>query len=184
MINLLPQDQQKEIRAAHTNTLLLRYLVLLVGALVFLFFALVITYFSLDATARQADATKTQNEQAATGYRETQAAATALRSELSAAKALFDNEIRYSKVFVRLSALLPEGTAVGNLSIDDKTFTSPTTLLVYVRGEQEARRLQESFSTSPYISSVSMGRVSTNEDGQAYPYTVELLFTFNRSIAQ
>ncbi len=154
MINLLPREQQKEIRAAHTNTLLLRYLILLVGALLFLFFAMVVTYFSLNTTARQADDTKAQNERAATGYRETQAVATVLRSELSVAKSLFENEIRYSKVFVRLSALLPEGTALDSLEIDETAFTAPVKLAVNNKGEQEARRLQESFSASTYLSNV------------------------------
>lgn len=182
MINLLPQGQQKEIRAARTNTLLLRYLILLIGALAFLVVALGITYFSLNASARQADAVKAKNEQAAVGYSETQIAANTLRSDLSTAKSLFDNEIRYSKVLLRLSSLLPEGTSIQDFSVDKTTFSQPMTLPVYVGSEQQARQLQTNFTASPYLTGVSMGRVSTNGDGSGY--IIEMNFTFNRSIAE
>lgn len=184
MINLLPQDQQREIRAARSNTLLLRYLILLVGALFFLVGALIVTYISLSSTAQQADAAKVKNEQAAVGFSETQRAATTLRSQLSAAKTLFDNEIRYSKVLLRLSALLPEGAAIKSFTIDDLSFAQPVTLNVLVKGENEARKLQDNFNSSPYVTNVSMGRVSTDTGQGSYPYTIELLFTFNRSITQ
>ena len=181
MINLLPQEQQKEIRAARSNTLLLRYLILLVGALAFLLGALGITYVSLTTAARQADEVREQNEQAAIGYSDTQAAANALRSELSTAKSLFENEIHYSKVLLRLSALLPEGTSLQSFSVDTATFSQPVTLPVHVASEQQARQLYANFTQSPYITNASMTRVSTSSGAG---YIVELNFTFNRSIAQ
>ncbi len=185
MINLLPQAQQKEIKAARSNTLLLRYLILLIGALLFLIAALGITYVALTADAARADAAKTKNEQAASGYSETQTAATELRNELTSAKTLFDTEVRYSKVLLRLSSLLPAGTAIESLSIDNASFTQPITLRIFIKGETQARQLQDNFKSSPYVTGVSMGRVSTsNEAGGEYPYTAELLFTFDRSIAQ
>lgn len=182
MINLLPRTNQREIGAAHSNTLLLRYLVLLIGALGFLLLALGITYISLSTSGRQADNARQQNEQAALGYSQTQTAATALRTELSAAKALFDSEIRYSKVLLRFSSLLPPGTSIQSLSVNSSSFSQPTTLSVNVAGEQQARQLQDSFSNSPYITNSSMQRINTNTHGPGY--IVELSFTFDRSIAQ
>lgn len=182
MINLLPREQQREIRAARTNTLLLRYLILLIGAVLFLLGALGVTYVSLAASARQADHIREQNERAAIGYQETQIAATALRSELSNAKSLFESEIRYSKVLLRLSALLPEGTSIESFTIDNTSFSQPITLSVHVSGEQQARQLEQNFQSSPYTTKVSMTGISVNSDGKGY--TVGLAFTFDRSIAQ
>ena len=182
MINLLPREQQREIRAARTNTLLLRYLILLIGAMLFLLGALGVTYFSLASSARQADSVREQNERAAAGYQETQIAATALRSELSSVKSLFESEIRYSKVLLRLSALLPVGTSIESFSIDNTSFSQPVTLSVYVNGEQQARQLEQNFQNSPYTTGVSMTGISVNSDGQGY--TVGLVFTFDRSITQ
>lgn len=182
MINLLPQEQQKEISAASANTLLLRYLILLICAMIFLLGALGVTYFSLDASARQADATKEQNERAAVGYQETQTAANTLRSELSSAKTLFDKEIRYSKILLHLSSLLPEGTSISEFSLDSETFSQPVTLSVRIGGKEQAQLLEKNFKGSPYVTNASLGNIKVSDDGSEY--IADLVFTFTRSAAQ
>lgn len=182
MISLLPREQQKEINAASANTLLLRYLILLIGATVFLFGALGVTYFSLTSSARQADATREQNERAAVGYQETQTAANTLRSELSSAKTLFDKEIRYSKVLLHLSSLLPEGTSISEFSLNNESFSQPVTLSVRISGKEQAQSLEQNFKASPYITNASLGNIKVNNDGSGY--IADLTFTFTRSAAQ
>lgn len=185
MINLLPQTEQKEIRAARANMLLLRYLILLAVAFTFLLTALGITYFSLKAAADQADEAKVQNEQRAIGFTETQAQASQLRNELSSAKTLFTDDIRYSKVLTRLSSLLPEGTALDSIQLDTKSFSQPSIITVYVRDQTAAETLEKNFRASSYVTNASLGKVSTTS-GAAHPYrySVEMSFTFARSIAQ
>lgn len=184
MINLLPTSEQKEIRAARSNTLLLRYTILTAGVLVFLLGALGVTYFSLTQAAKQADATKESNEQRAIGYAETQSQANQLRSDLTSAKTLFDGEIRYSKVITRLSNLLPEGSAVDNIQLDEQSFSQPVTMSVQVRDQSAAESLRNNFTNSPYFTNVLLGAISTNGADSSYPYTVQLLFTYDRSIGQ
>ncbi len=183
MINLLPPDQQKEIRAARNNTLLLRYVILLFSALGFLLVALAITYFSLSQAGSQADETRMRNEERASGYASAQSTASQLRNDLSSAKSLFDDEIRFSLVVVRLSSLLPEGSAIDSLQIDSDSFLQPTTLSVQIDSRAAAEALQNNFASSPYVSNVSLGNISTNS-GSSYPYTVQLQFTFTRSAGQ
>lgn len=183
MINLLPQVQQKEIRAGYSNTLLLRYIILLICALAFLGISIGITYISLNQAAQQADTTKRENEEKATNYLETQAAVAKLQSDLASAKSLFDNEVSYSKVITRLSSLFPSGTAVDSLQFDSGSFSQPMTLSVQVRDQAAAEALQQNFSSSPYVSGASLGKISTNNSSR-YPYTVELLFTLNKAIGQ
>lgn len=182
MINLLPREQQKEINAASANTLLLRYLILLIGATVFLLGALGVTYFSLASSARQADTTKEQNERTAVGYQETQTAANTLRSELSSAKSLFDEEIRYSKVLLHLSSLLPEGTSISEFSLDNESFSQPVTLSVRISGKEQAQLLEQNFKASPYVTNASLGNIQVGSSGSGY--IADLVFTFTRSAAQ
>ena len=183
MINLLPPKLQKEIRAARSNTLLLRYVILLVAALGFLLIALVATYLSLSTTATQADATKKENEQKATGFTETQAAASKLRGDLATAKTLFEGETRYSLALVRLSNLLPEGAALDSLQLSPSSFTESMALTVRIRNQQTAEALQNNFMSSPYVSNVSLGRITTTGSPN-FPYSAEISFTLNRSIGQ
>ncbi len=183
MINLLPQVQQKEIRAARSNTLLLRYTILLVCALAFLGGSIGITYISLTQAAEQADVTKRENEAKVIDYQATQNAAAKLQSDLASAKSLFESEVRYSKALTRLSNLFPEGTAIDALQLDANSFSQQMTLNVQVRDQAAAEALQASFTSSPYVSGGTLGKISTNNSGR-YPYTVELLFTLSRTIAQ
>lgn len=183
MINLLPPKLQKEIRAARSNTLLLRYVILLIGSLVFLLVALLATYMSLSTTASQADATKEENERKAIGFTETQAAASQLRSNLAAAKTLFESETRYSLALVRLSNLLPDGSALDSLQLSPSSFTESMALTVRIRDQQTAEALQSNFTSSPYVSNVSLGRITTTNSA-TFPYSAEISFTLNRSIGQ
>lgn len=184
MINLLPSPLQKEIRAAYSNTLLLRYVFLLLASLGFLLAALGLAYFTLIQAGNHADKVKTENEQQAVGYQETEERATKFRAQLASAKTLFEGENLYSKTLVRLSALFPDGTAVGSLDLGNDSFSQPATLMVQVRDRAAAEALQQSFTSSPYVTNVSLGNISTNTESSAYPYTIELHFTLNRSIAQ
>lgn len=183
MINLLPHSRKKEIRAAYSNTLLLRYLVLLLGALGFLAVALGITFFSLKMAGDQADATKAENEQRTTDYAKTRDAATQLRSDLSSAKELFESENRYSLMLIRLSSLLPDGSALDSLQVDNASFAQPLSIVVHIRNENAAKALQNNFTNSSYVTNVSLGNINTTENAQ-YPYSVELSFTFDRSILE
>lgn len=183
MINLLPQAQQKEIRAGYSNALLLRYIVLLICAFTFLLGSLGLSYYSLQQAAQTADTVKAENEKKATNYQTTQAAVAKLQSDLSSAKSLFDNEVLYSKAIVRLASLFPEGTAIDSIQFDAGSFAQQMTLSVQVKDQAAAEALQSSFNSSPYVSGANLGKISTSGSGK-YPYTVELLFTLNKSIGQ
>lgn len=184
MINLLPPVQQKEIRAAYSNGLLLRYGLLLVAAMLFLLVAFGITYYALTQISRQADETKQSNEQEAIGYATTQSAATKLRSDLTTAKTLFDNETLYSKVLVRFSGLLPEGAAVTSLDLNEESFSKPVAIDIAIKNKTAAEKLESNFKESPYITSVTLKDISTNQDSKSYPYTAALEFTLDRSIGR
>ena len=184
MINLLPPAYRKEIRAGFANGLLLRYTLLLAGALLFLIAAFGLTYLSLSQSISQAEETKTTNQQEAAGYSQTQAAASALRNDLSSAQSLFDSEVLLSKAIVRFSSLLPDGTAVDSLDINNDNFTESRTVSVQVKNRAAAESLSRNFEQSSYIASSTLKEVTTNGDSTSYPYTAILEFSFDRSIGQ
>lgn len=184
MINLLPPVHQKEIRAGFTNALLLRYTLLLAGALLFLFAAFGLTYLSLSQSISQSEETKIENEREAAGYSQTQAAAAELRNNLTSAQSLFDSEVLFSKVIVRFSNLLPEGTAVDSFEVNNDNFTEVRTVSVQVKNRAAAEALSRNFEQSSYIDSSSLKEVTTNNESTSYPYTAILEFSFSRSIAQ
>lgn len=184
MINLLPPAEKKEIRAGYSNVLLIRYTLLTVGALVFVILALGVTYFVLMQAQTSAESTTRNNQEKAIDFRDTQAAATKFRDNLSSAEKLFTNDVRYSKVLIRLAQALPDGTAISSLSIDDSSFTAPVALEVNVRGRSAAEALESSLGGSPFVSSVTLGSIRTNQDSSSYPYTADVTVTLDRSIGK
>ncbi len=184
MINLLSTTQQKEMKAARSNTVFLRYIFILSGAVLFIIGALGVTYVFLDTSARQAEQIRADNEANTAGYQQTAAAASGLRSQISDAKTLFDAEIQYSKALTRLAELLPSGTALTSIELKPETFNASTTLSILVTGESAADRLREAFASSPYITSAQPGNLTINNDNSTYPYTVEFTVTIDRSIIE
>lgn len=184
MINLLPPKAKKEIKAARSNRLMLRYVLLMVGAVVFLVGALFVTHWFLDGASEHARETQAENEQRAAGYTEVQAEAEQFRSQLSQTRSLLDEELRYSLALVRISNLLPSGTALEQLELTPTSFSEPTTFNVLITGESAAYQLRSSFNESEYLSDVSLGELRVNQEDSTYPYTLDITATISREIAQ
>ena len=68
MINLLPPEEKRQLRAARTNTLLARYNIILLVAVVFLGLAIGVVYLYLTNTKASADQTVRENTSQTSQY--------------------------------------------------------------------------------------------------------------------
>lgn len=184
MINLLPPERKKQLRAARSNRQILRYIVLTVAAIVFLIGAMALTYFFLVMSAGQADERKAANEAQASEYASVQQEASQLRTGLSSAKQIFSEEYRYSLALARIGNTLPSGTALQSLDLSAESFQGTATFTVLISGEAAATSLRTSFTDSQYFSNVSFGNLAINDGNSSYPYSIEMSVQMNRSIAQ
>lgn len=182
MINLLPADDKKQLRAARTNVLLLRYNLMIVFALVFLGLAIGFAYFYLMSSAKAAESTLADNTAKEGTYREVKTEAEVFRSELSNAKSIFDNQISYTTAIVNIAKLLPDGTALDKLSLDETSFTTPLVLTVNITNEQAAAQLIKNFQKSPLFSNVTKGKISIGSG--AYPYVMDLSVMMSKEAAK
>ncbi len=172
MINLLPDSDKKELRAARTNLLLFRYNLMLVGVAVFLGMAVGFTYYTLNAAQMNAQKIITDNIKKESDYAQVRTDAAAFSSQLAEAKTILDGQLSYSKAILIIAPLIPAGAALNELALDESTPGKPLILLVRVNGEDEAGKVRDNFKKSSYFSSVTTGRISTGVTG--YPYTMEL----------
>lgn len=83
MINLLPQQEKKQIRAARTNVVLLRYSMLSFGAVIFLLGAVLVANFYLDTSEALAEEAIQDNVAKEGQYAQVKSQAESFRSELS-----------------------------------------------------------------------------------------------------
>ena len=182
MINLLPHDDKREIRAARTNVLLFRYTIASFVALLILLLVAGAIVLLLNDAKQRAEQTTKENQAAVAGYAEVQSKATAFRSDLTKAKQLFDSEIRYHLVVREVARLLPSGTEINDFRISEASFTEPLTLQVKVTNGDRAAALLRSFQQSAIFTNPAYGSLTSNtgDDAETYPYNLELIVTLNK----
>ena len=183
MINLLPPDYKKQLTAARSNSLLVRYNILLASVLVVLALAIGALYGVFITTKTVADQTIADNEAKAAQYQSVAKEATEFRKNLTEARAILDSQVSYSRVMLEIGRTLPDGVVLSSLSLDAATFGTPVTLQAQARDINSAVALKTAFQNSDLFSNVSFS--SINEGGaDQYNYNVTINVTINKTAAQ
>lgn len=183
MINLLPPNNKRQLQAARTNTLLLRYNFLLIGAVVFLLIATGVVYFYLNSTKAHAEQTIQDNNAKVSSYDKVKQQADDFRTSLSTAKQVLDQNIVYTKVILEIAQLLPSGVVMDKLDLDAKTFGTPTTFAARAKDYTAALALKDSLQNSALFSNVSFSSLSGDGSG-GYPINVNLNVTIQKDAAK
>lgn len=186
MINLMPADLKKELRAARTNVILMRYIIVVCASAAFLAFVLWGAFFLLTQIQSSAKQLIEANDTKAAVYSETKTQVDSLSASLGEAKGILDREILYSNVLVNIAQQMPAGTVMDKITLDATSFSgTPLTLKVYAKTSADAVTLRDRFQNSSFFSNVSFQSVSDTNGGiEGYPVSATLTLTLNRSISQ
>jgi len=184
MINLLPPEEKRQLQAARSNTLLIRYNVLLLGVVAFMLVALAVTYVYLSTAQQNAQQTIQENKSKAGEYATVETQAAQFRQHLTTAKQILDNEVTYSKVVLSIAKLIPRGVILENLSLDSETFGTETSLVALAKDYNSALSLKESFEKSPLFSNVHFQSITSGGSATSYPVTVNLNITIKKDAAK
>lgn len=186
MINLMPDEAKKQLRAARVNVLLVRYTIVVVFAFLFLIFILFGSYFLLTQTKDSAQQLVDANDTKAEVYNETKTQVNALSNKLAGAKTILDQETFYSKALINIGKLTPTGTVIDKIKLTASSFTGSTlTLQVYAKNTESAVKLRQNFQASPFFSNVSFQSISDSSGGiTGYPVSATMTLSMNRTIAQ
>jgi Tfp pilus assembly protein PilN len=187
MMNLLPREEKRQLQAARSNTLLLRYNIFLVGVIVFLGAGTGITYVFLNNTNTNAEAQISENQSKVSSYAAVQSQANEFRSNLTTAKQILDREVAYTKVILEISNALPAGIVLENLSLDSQTFGTETILVAHAKDYSRALALKDAFGKSPLFSNVHFQSITSADGGSAnpgYPITINLGVTIKKDAAK
>jgi len=165
MINLLPPDKKRQIRAGQSNALLLRYCILSLLLAALLFALIGGVYIMMDTTKRTAEETIQESNHRSAEYQPAQQELTEFNNNLATAKAILDKEVRYSELAVKIAQSLPSGIVLESLNLDSKTFGQPMTLSALGKTYDDSLRLKSSLEDSPYFENVHLQSVSIGSDG-------------------
>lgn len=183
MINLLSEERKGEIRAARTNVILSRYIIILILATVFIIGVLSVSYTLLLQTKSSADARVESNTSRVSVYSDTQKEIDTLSSKLSDAKNILNQEIRYSSVLTSIGKLMPAGTLLDSLELNETRLSGTTAvdLTAYAKTNESAAVIQQRLQNSPLFTQVSLKGTDTENGIENYPVKINLTVVFNRS---
>lgn len=183
MINLLPTDYLRQLRAARTNVLLLRYSTGMFLAAICLALATLAVFMLLSNIKTAAESTIASNEARVGNFASVQSQADVYRQNLSNAKILLDSEIQYSKIYLEIARIMPVGTALESLDLNPSNIGTPLSLPVKIMGEKQAASLLSTFrSSAMFNNSASYGALTPNtgSDSGTYPYVITINVTINK----
>lgn len=165
MINLLPPNKKKLLRAGRANVLLIRYLWILIALLILLAVFIAIAYIYLAQSEQRAKDTIAENEQQAREYANVKAEAEIFRTNLATAKTILDSQIIYTKMATTISHDIPPGVSIDSLSLDPTTAGTPMQMNAHVKDYQAAIELKKTLQQSTIFQDISFSSVSEASEG-------------------
>lgn len=184
MINLMPDDVKKELRAARVNVMLARYIGILVLAGLFLALVLFGSFYLLNQSRESSLKLIEANGVKADVYSSTKAQVNELSGSLAGARDILDQEVRYSNILINFAQLMPTGTVIDKITLDTTAFNAPITVSVYAQTTDDAVALRDRFQGSSLFTDVNFQSISETGGIQGYPVSATMTLTLNKAAAQ
>lgn len=179
MINLLPIDSKREIRAGRTNRVLLRYCVLLgivAGILVVMIAAVYLYLLSVYNESEQAIA---QSNTRLEEIKDDKARVDEFKSNLKTVKAILDKRVDYSQKLLQITRELPGGVVIESAAITPEFLNGqPMTLTARSSNEQAAVEFKNRLNASDHFTSAHFLSIVREEkppqNAENYPFLLTM----------
>ncbi len=172
MINLLPIETKKQLRAARTNVMLANFLIITSFAAGFLMLAFAATYLFLlnqkDVATKQSKTT----QQTSINFQ---------ANALPTAGNILSQQTLYSNIVLGIANMIPSGVILDKLPLDESTLGTAITLQFYASSTEKANLLKQAVQASPLFSSVSIQPtiVGGSSAPSEYPIAISISATIN-----
>lgn len=177
MINLLPDVNKKELRAARTNVVLLRYNILTLITVAVLLLIIGGFYAYLAATKITAEASYAESQEKASAFSDTKKQADEYRSNLATAKQILDNRVNYTSVVLGITELLPKGVVLDSITLTQQDFGNQTTISTSAANYDAITQLKKNFETSDIFSNVHFQSITQSEDPVDEKHPINVLIS-------
>lgn len=188
MINLLPEDNKRLMRAARANVVLLRYNLFTLIAVVVLCLICVLFWAMLHNTQSTALSKSTTNSEKAATYAETRKQADEYRANLAIASQILSNGVNYTDTIFTITKLLPSGVVLDSLTVNATDFGKQMTFSAHAKTFDKATELKKNFQNSTAFSNVYLQNISDSSDGGGsgssaeYPVAIALSAKLNEAV--
>lgn len=186
MINLLPDETKRQIRAAHTNTMLVKYLLVLGFAIGFLVLACTASYFFLVNTKESNQKILDSGQSQTSIYSVLKKQVDTLRSNLSTATSILDEQVSYSSIIMEIASVLPSGVVMDSLNLDGSTLGTPITLQLRASSSNIEPEIKQGFQSKPQLfSNYNLQTITTAQgDASGLSALISISITINKGIVE
>lgn len=182
MINLLPVETKKELRAARTNTVLIRYLIFIGFSIAFLTLASIVSYWFLTGIEDNNKKAVSDQKTVQTAYESAQKQLDVMTNDIAIASNIIDQQTNFSSIITDLAATIPSGVVIDSLKLNNSDIGKPITISGKAISEDAVNTLRNNLSGSQNYSSPSVQSVSDSRDSN-YPITITINITINRKVS-
>lgn len=174
MINLLPTENLRSLRASKRNVLLGRYIVLLIMAMILMVGIFVFMSITLEESKRVTVQAKIENEKRVASYKDTKAHGETLNKSLIQVKNILSQRVDYSKVLVRIAQTLPDNVSIQSIQLESKLFEGTKTIQINAPNLNSVVATKAAFEKSKLFKTVKIEH--TNEVEEFVQATFSLVF--------
>ena len=187
MINLLPNETKKQLRAAHANVVLSRYLGILGIGGIFLLLACITSYIFLINNDPGSSNNTTSGQSGSQLYSTNKDLVALLQRKLPTVKSILSQQVSYSEVITEIAEALPSGMVLNELSVDNNMLGMPITLVISARSTDNIEKLKTNFSNTSsgvlYDFAVQSNNQSSNNTS-GYPILLNCVVKIKKGIIQ
>ncbi|MDO4773621.1 MAG: hypothetical protein Q4A37_00655 [Candidatus Saccharibacteria bacterium] len=187
MINLLPPDAKRQIRAGQSNVLLLRYCIATLMLAVVLAIAIVGVYYVITVSQRTTEQEIQKSNQKIASYQESQREYVEFSSNLATAKTIIDKDVRYSIISQKIGQALPANVVLESLALDATKFGTPLVLNARGKSYDDAIALKTKFEKSSLFDDVhlvSVARAASENTTGDYPISIAISVVIRQEVAK
>lgn len=181
MINLLPPQEKKQIRAGRVNIILRRYCIISLAFAGLLFLTIGGFYLFLENSKTAAQNNINEGNAKLAQHQSTQKDVDGFIKDLADAKAIIGSEAHYSSIIPKIAQHIPSGIVLESLTLDTSALDKPISLIALGKTKDDSIRLKTNLEKSEIFRDVHLESI-VYSDGKAekssdYPVAITISVT-------
>lgn len=160
MINLLPPQRLANLRLARSNTILRRYIELVIISVIILLAAVALAYYFLHDQQVNTRQTVELNQQKITQLEPFQKQAQQLSLTVNTIAGLMAHNVKFSEMLTQVGGVTPSGAVLTGLQFSIEDLKSPLIISAQVDTEQKAAILRNNLAGSTLFSKAEIQSIT------------------------
>jgi Tfp pilus assembly protein PilN len=160
MINLLPPQRLASLRIARSNTILRRYIELILASLLIFIAAAFAGYYFLYIQQNDTQKTVDLSQEKIAKLQPVQKQAEQLSGTVNTIAGLFSRNVKFSDMLTQIGGVMPPGSVLTGLQFSIEDLKSPLIITANVDTQAKAAILRNNLASSPLFSRAEVQSIS------------------------